>query len=159
MGRLTAYLLLFATVVFIGCVTAPIQDRSYQEVIQIDTMKKNKIYDKSLQWAALGFKSSKAVLQYQDKDEGKIIGQYVVLNGHCTIDCTMQIDIKDFKARLSFSSATQQQCARGGIYGGGTTAWAVESYAAGLVMDSFKELTRSYQSYILNTGASKSDDW
>ena len=88
--------------------------KEYSEVIDIQNMPKEKIFDASKQWLAKAFKSSNNVIQYADVSSGTIIGK-----GNMAYPCqgfndclqyegasvhfTLTIDTKDNKAKLSFS--------------------------------------------------------
>lgn len=84
------------------------EQTTYQKIYET-TLTKDKAYDKSLQWIAHTFKSAKAVIEYQDKEAGKIVG-----NGSTSYSCgfgcvspvtfTMAIDIKDRKIRMVFDN-------------------------------------------------------
>jgi len=52
---------------------APIEDRSMQKVHDID-LKKDEIYEISLEWMTKTLSDSKGVFELIDKDSGKIIG-------------------------------------------------------------------------------------
>lgn len=50
---------------------------TYQGVVQI-TGNKGVLYDKGLNWLAIAFKSSNDVIQIKDKENGKIVGKWVI---------------------------------------------------------------------------------
>jgi hypothetical protein len=75
-------------------------------------LSKDEIYDGSLQFIAENFTSAKSVIEYQDRNSGRIIG-----NGSTPISdgfmdrpatFTMVIDIKDNRYRISFRSLQYQ---------------------------------------------------
>lgn len=88
--------------------------KEYSEIIDVQDMPKEKIFDSSKQWLAKAFKSSNNVIQYADASSGTIIGK-----GNIKYPCqgfndclqyeggivqfTLTIDTKDNKAKLSFS--------------------------------------------------------
>ncbi len=90
----------------------PIQheDSTYQKVIELPNKSKDTIFEKSKQWIALNFKSTKAVIEYDNKPEGIIIGNGTMLRpksivhitGTDVINFTMIEEIKDNKARFTF---------------------------------------------------------
>lgn len=92
-----------------GMEPAPIADRSLQKVHDID-LKKDEIYSRSLEWLAKTFTDSKAVIEMQDKDSGKIIGKGVITftAGIVNIPCrfTMSIEAKDGRYRTTYSNFT-----------------------------------------------------
>jgi hypothetical protein len=106
--------LLFIAVVgcfFIGCAgtyenITPEQAR-FEKVFET-TVPKDKVYDKCMQWISHNFKSAKAVIEYQDKDAGKIIGNGSTSFTRSIVEIpltfTMEISIKDGKYRLVFDN-------------------------------------------------------
>lgn len=82
-----------------------------EHVIQLDGMKKDAIYNRSLTWLATAFVSSKAIIDIKDENQGIIIGNISVKLGNFLysymVQTKLQIDIKDGKARLTF---TPMQC-------------------------------------------------
>lgn len=98
-------------VIFCGCAgtyekITPEQAR-FEKIYQTN-IPKDKIYEKCLQWIAQYFKSAKAVLEYQDKEAGKIIGNGTtnILNVMVEIPVTftMEITIKEGKFRIVFDN-------------------------------------------------------
>lgn len=94
---------------------APVNDASYQQVIDLPSQSRQQIFEKSKQWMAKTFVSSKQVIEYESLQEGKIIGNgsanltftYVSsLTGPVTqnyhVRFSMTEDIKDSKARITF---------------------------------------------------------
>ena len=106
-----------------GCATAPVKpveyvnDVSYQRIIDMPGMNKTDIFNKSRQWYALTFKSSKQAIEYQDILAGKIIAK-----GSDTVYFTMDMpfggtqkipqavgftivqEIKDEKTKITFNN-------------------------------------------------------
>lgn len=86
----------------------------YQRIVDIPNVKQDAIYEKSRQWVAKNFQSANAVIQYQDKETGSIIGKgnakipcssgIICLDGSSQhLEFTFQVDSKDNRARISFS--------------------------------------------------------
>ncbi len=50
---------------------------TYEGVVKVDE-KKDQLYDKGLNWLAIAFKSSNDVIQIKDKENGKIVGKWVL---------------------------------------------------------------------------------
>jgi len=49
---------------------------SFKEIVNVDsTLKKDQLFSKAIEWFALTFKNSNAVLKMQDKENGVIIGK------------------------------------------------------------------------------------
>lgn len=60
---------------FLGIFPVVNKQVCYTEVIRKDSISKNELYNRALSWFANTFKSSKDVIQMQDKESGKIIGK------------------------------------------------------------------------------------
>jgi hypothetical protein len=102
--------LAFLGILFTGCASQqPVaqSDMMYQEVVELDGKSQTEIYNSVLQALATMFNSSKAVIQYQDKDTGKIIGKgnvdvtYTIIP--VTTCFTITIETKDNKMRVTFT--------------------------------------------------------
>lgn len=84
------------------------------ESIQDAAASQGEIYDRAVVWVAETFSSAKEVLQFNDKQIGKIVANGTVSvkvgSGFMAIDvpCSfkMKIDIKDKKYRVTFSDVT-----------------------------------------------------
>ncbi|MFL9585078.1 DUF4468 domain-containing protein [Stenotrophomonas sp. AB1(2024)] len=86
-----------------------------EQVFEVPGYNKAQIYDAAKVWIAENFRSAKAVMEYENKDEGTLIG-----NGLIAYPCkgafecmgkpdwkvrfTLRIDTKDDKFRLTFSN-------------------------------------------------------
>jgi len=89
-------------------------DRTFERIVEAPGYSKEQIFNGTKIWIAENFKSAKAVLEYENKDTGIIIGNGSIsfpcsgLNCIATADWkapfTMRIDIKDQKFRLTFSN-------------------------------------------------------
>ena len=103
-------LLFFVLVLFNGCASmygpnAPVEMRSFEKIIEIPNVTKDEIYVKSNSWFVETFNSAESVIEYQDKEAGKIMGKYVFsyTEGLYFYDVkqTISIDIKDNRIRVS----------------------------------------------------------
>jgi len=122
---------LLTTVVLAGCAgmqSLPPAQLSVQKVVEVPGMSKDEIFRKSQIWFTKTLRLSKAVtsyerkyrspLDYVNKAEGLLIGSgdifypstdYSLSEGHKTnweVTFTVQEDIKDGKARLTFTNLT-----------------------------------------------------
>lgn len=89
-------------------------DRTFERVIQTPGYSKEQIFNGTKIWIAENFKSAKAVLEYENKDAGTLIGNGIIAYPCSGLDCmgkgdwkipfTMRVDIKDQKFRLTFSN-------------------------------------------------------
>jgi hypothetical protein len=78
--------------------------RRFEKVIDIPNLSKSDIYIKANAWFVETFNSAESVIEFQDKESGKIMGKYVFsyAEGVYTYDVrqTISIDIKDGKVRI-----------------------------------------------------------
>jgi hypothetical protein len=89
-------------------------DRTFEKVFEAPGYSKEQIFNGTKIWIAENFKSAKAVLEYENKDSGTIIGNGIipypcsglecVAKGDWKVPFTMRVDIKDQKFRLTFSN-------------------------------------------------------
>ena len=101
-----------------GCATVPPipqEPVKLENVYTIEKLNKDQIYDGTRQWFAMAFKSANAVIQYEDKKAGTIIGKantkYTCAGlGEClmgttndVLEFTIRADIKDGRVRVAFS--------------------------------------------------------
>lgn len=91
------------------------EERTVVQVYEAPGFTKEQLFVASRMWIAQNFKSAKAVIEYESKDEGTIIG-----NGNMTYPCgggfscmlkadwrvpfTMKVETKDGKVRLTFTN-------------------------------------------------------
>lgn len=79
----------------------------YEEVVVVPERSKMELYKNTKQWFVDEFKSSKDVIQSEDKEDGKIIGKGIIPiyynnwagTAKCTDLITIQIECKDGKYR------------------------------------------------------------
>jgi len=82
------------------------------EIFEYDNLNKDKIFNLSLQWMAETFVSSKSVIEYQDIESGKIIGngkihyniQQTAITLPVQVPCyfNLSISCKDNRLRIQF---------------------------------------------------------
>jgi len=113
-------------ITFLGCfvvgtaiAATPVQlaeiNKPVEQVFEAPGHTKDEIYNAAKIWIAESFRSAKAVIEYDNKDEGTIIGNGLIpypCKG--AFDClgkpdwkvrfTVRIDTKDDKFRLTFSN-------------------------------------------------------
>lgn len=131
-----------------------------QIVKEVD-LKKDAIYDATLQWLAETFVSSKSVIEFQDKGSGKIIGNIrVEIQMHDPIfgaawtanaKATQKIEIKDGKFRMSFSNIYVEDLNLSVTYGDRYSGDTSMSESRKAVTKSFNELADSLQAYLLKS--------
>ena len=89
-------------------------DRTFERVVEAPGYSKEQIFNGTKIWIAENFKSAKAVLEYENKDTGTIIGNGIIsypcsgleyiAKADWKVPFTMRVDIKDQKFRLTFSN-------------------------------------------------------
>lgn len=105
-------LIVLAAFIFGCAAAAPVKqsDMAYQKILELPDQPRDVIFEKSKQWIAQTFKSAKAVIEYENKNEGVIIGNgsmdrplsVVNISSGPLILYNMREDIKDNKVRLTF---------------------------------------------------------
>lgn len=90
------------------------EERTIVQVYEAPGFTKDQLYTTARMWIAQNFKSAKAVIEYENKDEGTIIG-----NGNIPFPCkgfdclgfgdtrvpfTMKVETKDGKIRITFTN-------------------------------------------------------
>lgn len=104
-------LCLFPAVVLAEEKSQPIK---FEKVYEVAGISKDQIYDGARQWFAISFKSANAVIQYEDKNAGTIIGKgnmtfpctsYLncLANKDIKVEFTARIDTKDAKIRVNYA--------------------------------------------------------
>jgi len=107
-------LVIFFLILF-GCAGVPkAPDARIERIVEAPGFSKDQIYSSCKIWIAENFKSAKAVMEYDNKEEGTIIGNGVIPYPCSGMSCwgmsdwqvpfTMRTDIKDQKFRLTFSN-------------------------------------------------------
>lgn len=110
-------LLLLAMIMLAGCAGLAPVDKSqltFDRIVEAPGMTKDQIYDGTRMWIAENFRSAKAVLEYENKEAGTLIGNGSMQYPCAGLDClakndwvthfTMRVDIKDGKFKVSFSN-------------------------------------------------------
>lgn len=116
---------------------APEPMRSYEKIMAIRGKSKNEIFVTTNEWLVETFEPGEFYLEFQDKEGGKIMGQYVYtyLDGlyACEVSQTVDISIKEEKIRLQIFSPTYAV----------TTAIDQEYYGTHRPLTTEKGLTRA----------------
>lgn len=122
MKRSTVIGLVAAAAALLACVQASAKrpeplteaDRTVVQVFEAPGYTKDQVYSAARMWIAQNFKSAKAVIEYENKDEGVIIG-----NGNMAYPCsgmkcmltsdwrvpfTMKVETKEGRLRLTFTN-------------------------------------------------------
>lgn len=148
------YISLSLSIIFIvscaGTLTTAEKDFEYQKVYEV-AGGKDTLFTKSLQWLAQTYTDSKEVIEYEDKEAGKIIGRgatQVMYNPLAispimlNIRYSIKIDLKDNKARITFAN----------IYNPQSPAAPIFVDTRDRLIPKFEALTEGYHQFL------KSDD-
>ncbi|MCD4768675.1 MAG: DUF4468 domain-containing protein [Bacteroidales bacterium] len=108
MKKLLLSILVLLNLDYSYCQDIPIDDKTgkitYEAIESSDSLNKDEIYLKTLEWFALSFSSSNDVIQLKDKDAGKVIGKgNFMMNYYSrnpTIFFTITIMIKDGRYKI-----------------------------------------------------------
>jgi hypothetical protein len=136
-----------------GTLTTAPKDINYQRVIEV-IGGRDTLYAKSLQWLAKTYTDSKEVIEYKDKDAGKIIGRgatTVLYNPtgiapiYLNIRYAITIEVKDNKSRITFDQIYNPQSPAAPIW---LDSW-------NRLQPKYKELVDNYAEYL----EAANDDW
>lgn len=110
-----------------GCATTPqqpVEPVKFEKIYPMGGLKQAQVYDGARQWFATAFRSANAVIQYEDKATGSIIGkgnmQYrcagfadcMTVTGSDRVDFTVRVDTKDGRMRVSYDNLTHYKPAQ-----------------------------------------------
>jgi Domain of unknown function (DUF4468) with TBP-like fold len=102
-------------IILFGCAgMEPAKESSIESVIDVPGRAKDQIYSSTKIWIAETFNSAKAVIEDDDKEAGRVIGNGLIQYPCSGISClgkedwkigfTMRVDVKDQKFRITFSN-------------------------------------------------------
>ena len=85
----------------------PASERAY-EYIEIHNKSKDYAFSRAMDWIAINYNSANSVIQFQDKENGKIVIQAeinvpIMGSNQRTAKYTLQIWLKDNKAKIKFT--------------------------------------------------------
>jgi len=135
--------------------------RKYENVGDVPGVLKDDLYVKVNSWFVETFKSAESVIEYQDKEAGKVMGKYVFNYSEgaysYSVKQTISIDVKDGKYRLVITNP--YFLPTGDVLGGTYAApgdYRILDTVAGITkaQSEWKKLEQSLVAY-LNT----SSDW
>ena len=148
--------ILLSVTLIMGCagtLTTAEKDFEYQQVYEVSGGK-DTLFSKSLQWLAQTYTDSKEVIEYEDKEAGKIIGRgatQVMYNPlgispiMLNIRYSIKIDLKDNKARITFTN----------IYNPQSPAAPIFVDTRDRLIPKFEMLTEDYHKFL----TSDDDNW
>ena len=108
---ITILLSIFSLILISGCATtteATIEQRNHEFIVDYKDISKELIFERTMTWIANNFRSAKQVIEYSDKEAGKIVGNGTTnLRAEgalidVTLHFTLNVDIKDEKVRYRF---------------------------------------------------------
>jgi hypothetical protein len=112
--RTSSLLPLVVLTALFGCTPyqpATREEMNHEFILRFPGVSKDRAFDKTLKWIALNFRSAKAVIEYQDKELGTIVGngssEFIVggdLPRREDIIFTMDIEFKEERARIRFTN-------------------------------------------------------
>lgn len=152
-------ILILMMIVMTGCSgfhkMAP-NEMQIQRVIEVDNTPKSAMFDKSRMWYATAFRSANSVIQYENKENGTIMGNGNVSDTMMMVRYTLRFslstEVKDNKARITATGQTLYT-EKGGEIDVNRRMW--EHFK-----DDIVEIMDSYEQYIKGQSFnSKSDDW
>lgn len=103
-----------------GCATTPkqpVEQAKFEKIYQLEGLNQAQVYDGARQWFAVAFQSANAVIQYEDKSTGTIIGkgnmrypcsgmECLAMTGNERVDFTVRVDTKDGRMRVGYNNLT-----------------------------------------------------
>jgi len=142
-----------------GSMSTLSNDIEIQRVIELDGHKKDDLYINSMEWLSRTFKESKSVVDYQDKDAGKIIGNgavshiyALIVNGYVLF--SVKLEVKDGRSRITLSNFKAKIV---GSSGPPVTRQIMESEFSA-AKPKLIALIDDYEEYI-NSSSNKNDEW
>ncbi len=158
-------LLTFVVAGLTGCLTLkPIVQNTYEKVIDAEGNTQDELYIKAHEWFVKQFTSAKSVIQFQDKESGKIMGKYVAeltraesASYYFESTQIISLDVRDGKVRLIISDpcvAVGTKNAYGQRFSLGACNTSATEQAQAALVQSWNDLARSLEQY-LNTD----NDW
>lgn len=111
------YIFIFVLIFLFGCAgMMPVNkaELEFSEVITLDSLGKEAIFNGMKIWIAENFKSAKAVIEYENKDQSTLIGNGMISYPCDGMSCigktgwnigfTMRADIKENRFKLTFNN-------------------------------------------------------
>jgi hypothetical protein len=113
----TAFAVVVMVALFAGCAgMRPVAetDRTFEGIFEAPGATKDQIYSATKMWIAENFRSAKAVIEYDNKDDGTLIGNGIIPYSCSGMGClgrsksrvpfTMRVDADEGRFRLTFSN-------------------------------------------------------
>lgn len=123
--------------------------KQYEETVNIPGKSKNDLYLQVNTWFVESFRSAESVIEFSDKEAGRIIGKYVFTYGKSLIRSVIQVDVKDEAYKISFKSPLIKNTGQDIDYRNVKTNASLE-----IINKEWKALSASFKEYI-----SRTDNW
>ncbi len=156
----TAYVLYVA----MGCATmmgpkATPEMKTFEKIIEIVNQNKDQIYIRANGWFVETFNSAESVIEFQDKEAGKIMGKYVFSYSEgvytYSVIQTVDISIKDNKLRIVINNPLYKTTSgMGERYPNATYDPLETQKGIERARSEWSKLTASLEDYL-----QKKDDW
>lgn len=152
-------LMIVSLVAFSGCAAyRPLNpsEMQIQKIIEIQDAPKAALYDKSRMWYASNFRSANAVIQYENKENGTIMGNGTLSDSIMMVRHTLRFsivtEVKDGKARITATGQTAD------VQNVGETS--VQKRIWKHFQDQIEEMINGYAGYIRSASVNaKPDNW
>ncbi len=129
MLKITKSLCIAGLIFLTGCATTPPipeENKTFNKIVEAKGKTKDEIYISAKSWLAETFKSSKAVIEVDSKEDGLIIGNGIIPYPCTGLECmgregwkvpfTMKIEIKENKFKMTFSNILLSTPGQAGVY-------------------------------------------
>lgn len=109
MKKANLFAIIIIMILLLGCATmmgvkADPEMRTFEKIIEIQGTTKNDLYVKANSWFVDTFNSAESVIEYQDKEAGKIMGKYILFYKEgiysYMVRQIISVDIKNNKVRF-----------------------------------------------------------
>lgn len=91
----------------------PTEQTTLEKVIEVPGVSQNDLYVRANTWFVRTFNSAESVIEFQDKESGKIAGKYIVGYNYLLTEYlgkqTITVDVKEGKARIRIENPMVRQ--------------------------------------------------
>ncbi len=141
-----------------GAKAAP-EMRTFEKVIEVSGKAKDQIYIKANGWFVETFNSAESVIEFQDKEAGKIMGKYVFTYSEgvytYSVKQTVDIEMKEGKIRVKVNNPLYKATSGMGETYYNATYRALETQKGiERARKEWSELTQSLENYL-----NQNDEW
>lgn len=93
-----------------GVMPMETKDMQMQKVIEVPGTTKDALFDKSRMWYAAAFRKANAVIQYENKENGRIMGNGIIsiseLGTPRDLKISVETEVKENRSRITVSGLT-----------------------------------------------------